>query len=358
MKKILVVLLIGILSFYTFVSYANESNSIVKVVNDLGEYKIIAHQSTVYWHGVIHTYKDYGVVDKDGKVVVEQKYSYIKPPSEGRAAFKTVDGNIGFFDENWNIVIEPKYFSNGPEVYFSEGLAAVGKRDADRYILWGYIDRDGNEIIDFTYDYAEAFKDGIAVVGINERAYFNTQYKYGKINKQGEYVQPLKFDYALEMDYDSIWKDPVDVQLSQNLIEINGRLYKNSDIEYPFINYLGYSYMPLTYHGSRMLGINCDWTPETGVVLSGGGTLSGDIVGENGMTEGVLEKAMFYRGKLTVNGTLYEYGDTAFPLIHYKNVVYIPVLWEKGMESLGIKYDYVGPEKIPGSDRGKMVFTR
>mgnify|MGYP003306974722 CR=1 FL=1 len=181
MKKIFILFMSVVISFSSLVSFAEESDVTFKVVNDLGDYKIIAHEYAVPWHGVVYTYKDYGVINKDGKIVVEQKYSHIKPPSDGRAAFKTVDGNIGFFDENWNVVIEPKYFSNGPEIYFSEGLAAVGKRNSDRYIVWGYIDRDGNEVIDFIYDYAEAFKNEIAVVGISECAYFNTQYKYGKI---------------------------------------------------------------------------------------------------------------------------------------------------------------------------------
>lgn len=357
MKK----LLSCFLSFVILVSiggvYATESSFERTVVNDLGDYEIIAERYAVPFHGTVYTYKNYGVIDKNGNTVVPQVYSYIKPPKEGRAAFQTDDGCIGFFDESWNVIIEPIYFSNGPEVYFSEGLAAVGKRDADRYIVWGYIDRNGNEVIDFIYDSAEAFEDGSAWVGINERAHFNLQSKYGKINRQGEYIQPLKFGYAHEKDYEYLWKDPVDVQLSENLIEINGSLYRNSDIEYPFINYLGYSYMPLTYYGSRMLGFNCDWTPEDGVVLSSEGTPSGNIIGENDMTEGVLDKAVFYRGRLTINGTVYEYGDTAFPLIHYKDIVYIPVLWETGLESLGIKYDYIGPEKLENSDRGKMIFT-
>ncbi len=356
-------LVLSFILLFQIVSFAEE-NDMCYVLHDLGDVKIVAQRYRVtpphdYGQGPIYTYNNYGVIDKVGNVVVKQIYNEILPPSEGRAAFTTADGNVGFFDENWNIAIEPIYKNNSypSKMYFSEGLVPVGKPHPEKYIVKGYIDRDGNEVTDFIYDYTGPFENGVAEVGINEQVYANhTKTKYGKIDKEGNIVKPFKFGYALEKDYEYLWQDPIEVQLSENLVELNGRRYKNSDIEYPFINYLGSSYIPLTYYGCRMMGINCDWTAETGVVLSGGGQMAEDIVGDNGMTEGVLEKATFYRGKLTINGTLYEYGDTAYPLIHYKDVVYIPVLWQTGMEELGIDYSFIGAEQIENSDRGCMVF--
>ena len=355
--RILCLALSFIFIFNLFV-FAEDTGEIC-IVNDLGNVKIVAEKHYNYYRGnKFPMYKNYGVTDKNGNVIVEQKYQGILPPGEGRSAF-AIDWKIGFFDENWNICIEPTYHLNQipfSDIYFSEGLAAVPKKDDLKAMVWGYIDRDGNEVIDFIYDSASDFKNGTAEVSLCEEVYHNTSRKYAQIDKNGNIVRPFKFAYSLEKDYEYLWQDPIEVQLSENLVELNGRRYKNSDIEYPFINYLGYSYIPLTYHGCRMLGINCDWTKETGVVLSGGGQMAEDIVGDNGMTEGVLEKASFYKGKLTINGTIYEYGDTAYPLILYKDVVYIPVLWQTGMEELGIDYSFVGAEKIENSDRGCMVF--
>lgn len=358
MKKIFSLLICFIMVF-SVISYADASKTVV--INDLGDYKIIGDTYVVTPpHGEsFYLYKNYGVTDKDGNIIIHQKYRKILPHTDKRAMFEDNDGNIGFFDENWNIVIDAKYFSNGPAISFSEGYAAIGKRHDTEFIKWGYIDRDGNEITEFIYDHAEAFENGEAWVGIDEEVFggFNTKLKWGKIDTKGNLIKPFKFAYALERDYEYLWQDPIDILLSENLVEINGSLYKNSDLEYPFINYLGYSYLPLTYHGARSLGINCDWTSDTGVVLSTGGTASKDITGYNGMTEGVYDKASFYRGKLTINGKVYEYGDTAYPLIHYKNVVYVPVLWTSGMDEMGIEYTYVGPEKLENSDRGILVFN-
>ena len=49
--------------------------------------------------------------DKDGNSVVPPIYQGILPHSEGRAAF-AIDGKIGFFDENWNVCIDAKYYCN------------------------------------------------------------------------------------------------------------------------------------------------------------------------------------------------------------------------------------------------------
>jgi len=356
--RIFGILMVAMFFIQTFaLAYEDGSeNGMFKVI-ELGEVNIAYTNRLGMGLRDSYMYRDCGVFDKDGKVIVEPIYDEILPPKEGRAAF-SLNGKIGFFDENWNVVIEAKYFTNiyPFNVYFSEGLAAVGKGSFSEKVLWGYIDRDGNEVIDFKYHSAAPFKNGSAKVGIGEGVYnYNTKMKYGKIDKEGNIVEPLKFSYFYGEDY--LWeRDEIDVLMSVNLVDINGRRYKNSDIEYPFINYQGFSYIPLTYHGCRMLGINCDWTAEEGVVLSNGGKVSEDIVGKNGMKNGVYAKAKIYKGSLTVNGKEYEYGDTSYPLISFRNVVYMPVLWQTGMESLGIEYSYLRADQLENSADGCMVF--
>ena len=345
-----------LLQAFVFAYDDGSENGMFKVI-DLGDVQIAYTNRLGMGLHDSYMYRGCGVFDKDGKVIVEPIYDEILPPEEGRAAFR-LDGKLGFFDENWNVVIEAKYFTNifPFNVHFSEGLAAVGKGSYSEKVLWGYIDRDGNEVIDFKYHSAGPFENGSAKVGISEGVYnYNTKMKYGKIDKEGNIVEPLKFSYFYGEDH--LWKNErLDVLMSVNLVDINGRRYKNSDIKYPFINYLGISYIPLTYYGCRMMGINCDWTAEEGVKLSNGGEIAEDIVGKNGMKNGAYEKAEIYKGSLTVNGKKYEYGDTAYPLISFRDVVYMPVLWQTGMESLGIEYSYLRADQLENSVDGCMVF--
>lgn len=351
--KITGALLVMILLLQSF-AFAQEAEPYV--MYDLGDVKIICDRIYLATgpRGAVYAYENYGVADKDGNLIVEQIYEAIDKPAGGRAAFQK-DSKIGFFDENWKIVIEPRYACNiHPSIsYFSEGLAPVGKLTNDsRYIAWGYIDKNGNEVTDFIYDWAGAFENGKARVGIGEYVYYyNTRTKTGVIDKEGNLIEPFKFSYDDLLN----GSDTVDVLLSENLVELNGRRYENSSLEYPFINYLGYSYFPLTYHGCRMLGIRCDWTREDGVMLADGGGVTADIIGENHMQSGIYDRATIYKGKVSVNGKVYEYGDTPYPLISYKDVVYMPVLWQTGMESLGIEYEFLRPDQV-GGERGCMVF--
>ena len=55
---------------------------------------------------------------------------------------------------------------------FSEGLALVKLNGK-----YGYIDKQGNEVIPLKYDYANNFLEGLALVRLNG--------KYGYIDKQG-----------------------------------------------------------------------------------------------------------------------------------------------------------------------------
>ncbi len=292
--------------------------------------------------GSVNVYGKCGVLNAVGEFVVEPVYDSITPFKEGRALFKK-DGKYGFFDENWQIAIEPKYVGAGE---FSEGLANVAIEGG----LQGYIDIFGNTVIPFEYSSTAPFKNSIAAVGgrAQEGYSFHTFIPYGKIDKYGNTVEPLIFDHSGEN---------LQVIKSQSMIEINGVVYDNRDLAYPFINYLGYAYIPLTFEACRALGILTQWSEETGLVLSKGSEDANPPVGTSVMADGVYEQAYLCEQPLTINGKVYRHTDIYYPLISYKNVVYLPVLWRQGMEELGIEYEYVLPQGMEGKVMGTMKFT-
>ncbi|MCU0778830.1 MAG: WG repeat-containing protein, partial [Akkermansiaceae bacterium] len=79
---------------------------------------------------------------------------------------------------------------------YSEGMACVSKRIANKpepgesEFLWGYIDKSGKQVIDFSFESASSFKKGIAVVSTKEG--------YGYIDPSGKFVIPPKFRLAWE----------------------------------------------------------------------------------------------------------------------------------------------------------------
>ncbi len=84
----------------------------------------------------------------------------------------------GFMDEDGEIVIDFEYEGAGVP---SEGMIAVEKNGK-----WGFIDNRGKEKIDFLYDGTVKFKNGLAAVKKGE--------KWGMVNKKGK----VKIDFKYE----------------------------------------------------------------------------------------------------------------------------------------------------------------
>jgi len=92
----------------------------------------------------------------------------------------------GFIDPQGNYVINPQFDSASS---FSEGLAAVRVGDGDTG-KWGFIDPQGNYVINPQFDYASSFSEGLAAVRVGD----GDTGKWGFIDPQGDYVINPQFD--------------------------------------------------------------------------------------------------------------------------------------------------------------------
>lgn len=110
-------------------------------------------------------------------------YDYVGGLSEGFAYYCNVsgDGLCGFIDTNGNVVIEAQFDS----VYsFADGLASVSKDEK-----WGFIDTKGNVVVPLDYDdVAVSFSEGFAAVAKEDQ--------WGFVDKTGKEVIPLIYEYA------------------------------------------------------------------------------------------------------------------------------------------------------------------
>ena len=135
----------------------------------------------------------YGYIDKTGKVVVRCEYDDAVSFKEGLACVRQ-GGKYGFIDKDGKLIIdfmfnERAYFSEGlAHVYldnkcvyidkegktkiesnmagsmFIEGLAVNGKSMGGLNVVYGFIDKTGNQIIDLKYINVGTFKNGLAYV--------------------------------------------------------------------------------------------------------------------------------------------------------------------------------------------------
>lgn len=337
MKKKFYVLIAILVFVFSFSVFAEEG---IFVLGKMGDYQKFATQKQIIpppRGPSVTVYHNFGIMDAEGNVVVEPIYREIYDFSDGRSLFVTQQGKCGFFDESFNVVIEPVYRSAAS---FSDGLALV----TDENYAYGFIDKDGNTVIPHTLDYALPFENGVAVVGKVDVGYFDQRFiRTGTMDKECRLISPIGYNW--EENYGVEY----DVQMSQNNINIMGTTYKNSDLEYPLINYLGYTYVPLSFYTCFSLGFATTWNVVDGLGITPPGSVAipakdgeifANLLGKNDMTEGQMFKAQLYKGSITIAGETYTADDVYYPLLTYRDVVYIPVLWRQGMEGMGLEYSY------------------
>ncbi len=239
--------------------------------------------------------------------------------SEGLAAFKKGD-KIGVVNKNGDIVLQPTVYDGGMciagkgggsfiPLLFIEGMALVrkgGYYDENNNLVkpwkYGYIDKNGKEIIPCTFDGAESFSEGYAVV-----------YKDGKggvIDKSGKQVVPYKYDMISDFSEGlaKIWTD---------------------DRLIGYINTKGKEVVPIKYLGR--------WSTDFSEGFAAVGVDSGDslkcgYIDKTGkvVIEPVYDLAgMFHDGRACVmKDGMYGYIDT------------------KGHEVIPLIYDFAGGDMI------------
>ncbi len=122
----------------------------------------------------------YGFINRRGKQAVPTEKIDAIPFSEGKAYVMDRDSR-GYIDTTGKMVLE---MHDMVGYKFSEGLAPV----SDMAYKVGYINHDGELVIDKIYDEPGEFSEGVASV--------TSGGKFGYINKEGKIVIPLIFDYT------------------------------------------------------------------------------------------------------------------------------------------------------------------
>jgi hypothetical protein len=174
-KMTLFKLILGITSFLLITQGCVSENKRGSVSESKKEYYLIPYLKS---NG-----KYIYVKPKTMEPIIMKEYDEVDFFSEdfGRVC-NWVDGGkkYGFVNKNGVEVIPPKYHDARD---FIDGLALV-QLDAN----WGFVDKNGVEVIPPKYNYAENFNDEFALVKKNN--------KWGFIDKNGVEIIPLKYNNA------------------------------------------------------------------------------------------------------------------------------------------------------------------
>lgn len=102
------------------------------------------------------------LIDLTGKVLHSYPYAYVGNYGQGLLAFKrSNDGKLGYMDEQGEIVIEPK-FSNAESFIDGRAIVSLSENNRDRY---GVIDRTGYFVIKPNYNQILYLDEGRFAIG-------------------------------------------------------------------------------------------------------------------------------------------------------------------------------------------------
>ena len=180
-------------------------------------------------------------IDNEYLYTLEGTWEGARDFSEGLAAVKK-DGKWGYINTDGEMVIDPIYDSANS---FSEGLAAVQSKGR-----WGYINTKGETVIAFTMDSTFAFSDGMAV--------FASGIYYGYINREGKVVIKATYEEAGNFHNGIAC---VKEGVRYGFIDKEGN--KLTEFEYGLKSKLSEGLIPVFY-GDTSKGINTGYIDATG----------------------------------------------------------------------------------------------
>lgn len=98
----------------------------------------------------------WGFMDQQGKIVILDRFDEVRPFSDSLALVR-LSGRWGYIDHAGEWVVENKYRAAWP---FEQAIARVQNDEG----LFGFIKKDGTMLIDFQWQEASDFHEGLAVV--------------------------------------------------------------------------------------------------------------------------------------------------------------------------------------------------
>jgi WG containing repeat len=126
----------------------------------------------------------YGFIDKRGRTIIEPQFDEVLPFSDGFARFR--DGtSYGFIGKD-GVALAGRFSWAGS---FSEGMAAVTPLKSPSVSgKFGFINAKGEVVIDFRFDSAEPFSEGLAAACVDKTC--------GHINREGLWAIEPRFDHT------------------------------------------------------------------------------------------------------------------------------------------------------------------
>ncbi len=127
------------------------------------------------------------IIDKKGNVLKELEYNLVVPSNDGTIYLVRNNENLfGYIDSEGNPLIEPKFFNGG---LFEDGSAIVAVKE-ENSVLFGIINKEGDYTIEPKYaDIVSLGKGYFGVANVRDRI----GYKYAIAKNNGELITDFSY---------------------------------------------------------------------------------------------------------------------------------------------------------------------
>lgn len=140
----------------------------------------------------------------------------------------------------------------------------------------------------------------------------------------------------------AVYASTENATISSGVITLNQQVINNETAEYPFLLYRNITYVPMTYHLSRFLGLETNWDGSSRTLSIARARLAfpyvPDVGGNNKTGEVVAVSAVSY--PVVIDGIPAEKFDSTWPLLNYKGITYFPLTWEFAVTMFGWDYKW------------------
>lgn len=125
-------------------------------------------------------------------------------------------------------------------------------------------------------------------------------------------------------------------------VTINGKVKNNAYAKYPYITYNDITYFPMTYKGARFLGLECNWSQASGLVIKKNALVKSNVNDDEMQSSANYEAytALPATGEITINGKKIDNSAEAYPVIIFRDVTYFPLTWRFAVTEFGWEYNF------------------
>ncbi len=124
-------------------------------------------------------------------------------------------------------------------------------------------------------------------------------------------------------------------------IVIDDSLVYTADSLYPFLNYKGITYLPMTYEYARAMNLTTGWLPGTAFMVAYTPIHGAELPVYETCANTKYNIAVLPTGyNMYVNGKKVENAAAEYPLLNFRGVTYFPMTWEYAVENFGWKLSF------------------